>query len=372
MKTSSEITPPPTKRRRIGEAESLLLAPSISPRPITELGQRLRIFAWNINGIRPFLQPAITSYFTSASRSTDHRETTPESSDSNRSASLRACLERWKYPQILCLQEVKISSQDDWTKRAVQQAVRLSCNKNSSPSNQETGYRTFFNLPTDKFNARGFSGKLYGVCTLIREDLFEKDTNGKDAVLPVSWDNEGRVLILELSKRKLAVFNVYAVNGTENLYRSPKSGAVIGTRHSRKRDFHTELMNACKSYEDRRWDVVIAGDLNIARNPIDGFPGIRLGDPHVTNRADFNTKFMCPEEAGGLNMTDTYRSLHGEERKYSFRPRGIPWGSSCDRVDMILISHNLSPNLLEADILDDEAERGPSDHVPLYITLAAD
>ena len=70
---------------------------------------------------------------------------------------------------------------------------------------------------------------------------------------------------------------MYVVNGTENPYRSPKTGVIIGTRHSRKRDFHTELMNACKSYEQRQWNVVIAGDLNVARSPLDGFPGLRLG-----------------------------------------------------------------------------------------------
>ena len=71
-------------------------------------------------------------------------------------------------------------------------------------------------------------------------------------------------------------------------------------------------------------------------------------------------------------MIDTYRSLHGQERKYLYRPRGVPWGSSCDRVDLILTSRTLGQNLLEADILDEEVERGPSDHVPLYITLSAE
>lgn len=87
-------------------------------------------------------------------------------------------------------------------------------------------------------------------------------------------------------------------------------------------------------------------------------------------------------------MLDSFRHLHGEERKYSYRSRGIEWGASCDRVGMILISRCAGYvtdatvqqdqgveragqwELLEADILDEELERGLSDHVPIYATLA--
>ena len=372
MKSSSEIMPPPTKRRRLLDPSTLGAAPSIPSRPILDLkSDHLRIFSWNLNGIDPFLQPTISSYFTRASLPPRHGSVR-NSARPDRLASFRECLKRWKYPQILCLQEIKIASHDDKTMRAVQQAVKPRRSQISSSSEQETNYRTFFNLPTDQFNARGLGGKgkLYGVCTLVREDFLEKEAHGKDSIFPVAWDSEGRVLVLELAKRKLAIFNVYAVNGTDYPYRSPRTGAVIGTRHDRKRTFHTELKHACESYEQRGWKVVIAGDLNIAPGSLDGFPGIRLADAHVKNRADFAAKFLHPQEIGGLAMLDTYRLLHGEERKYSYRPRGIPWGTSCDRVDLILASHTLSQRLLEADLLDDEAERGPSDHVPLYLTLS--
>ena len=36
---------------------------------------------------------------------------------------------------------------------------------------------------------------------------------------------------------------------------------------------------------------------------------------------------------------------------------------------MILTSNHARKTLIEADILDEERERGPSDHVPLYVTL---
>ena len=118
--------------------------------------------------------------------------------------------------------------------------------------------------------------------------------------------------------------------------------------------------------------MIIAGDLNIARSAIDGFPGIRLAPSHVANRQDFESKFMASPEAGGLGMIDSFRTLHGQERKYTYRSHGRPWGSSCDRVDLILVSSTLANTqeaLFEADIFDEEVERGPSDHLPSYVTV---
>jgi exonuclease III len=294
---------------------------------------------------------------------------------------LAVCLERWKYPSVVCLQEVKISPTDTKTQQAVRQAVKH-CHSRADGDDNEVGYTAHFNLPRDKFNARSFGGKVYGVCTLVRNDL--PGTHDVSAQIKmVNWDLEGRVLLLELPEEKLVVLNVYAVNGTENPYRDPQTGTTIGTRHDRKRDFHTELVRECKQYEERGWSVVVAGDMNIARSPIDGFPGIRLGEEHVKNRADFERKFMSKNE--GLGMLDTFRQLHGEERKYSYRSRGVGWGASCDRVDMIMISRQVADtskrgaeaaaeenwwDLFEADILDEELERGQSDHVPIYATLA--
>jgi len=63
---------------------------------------------------------------------------------------------------------------------------------------------------------------------------------------------------------------------------------------------------------------------------------------------------------------DVYRKLHPDERGYSYYPRGRPFGSSCDRVDMILCSSGLAVNCTEARILATPGDRGPSDHVPIH------
>lgn len=336
-------------------------------RPLQPLApDDLRIFTWNVNGIKPFLQSSITQYFKAPSKGTLSPGSELNNGDS-KSHSLLKCLERWKWPHILCLQEVKISSTDKATQKAVQQAVRPAKGNHSSHA-----YRAFFSLPTDKVNARGFGGKLYGVCTLVREDLFASNGAESDDISanPVDWEREGRVIALALPNRKLLVLNVYAVNGTDYPYKN-SNAEIVGTRHDFKRKFHSLLRDMVKDYQDKNWSVVVAGDINIAREPLDGFPGIRLGPSHVTNRQDFDNKFMKPVAEGGLGMIDSFRCLHGTERKYTYRSPNMDWGASCDRVDLILLTDDAQrlEVLKEADILDDEFERGPSDHLPSFVTL---
>lgn len=57
----------------------------------------------------------------------------------------------------------------------------------------------------------------YGVCSIIRSDLF---TKYKAKSRKVSWDKEGRVPVVELHGfcKKLALFNIYAVNETDNRF----------------------------------------------------------------------------------------------------------------------------------------------------------
>ena len=373
MAPSEDISPPPLKRQRLLEPDKpAVLASSIPSRTITELGpNQLRIFSWNVNGIGPFLQTSITSFF---EKDLAKSARISPSAESVATPTLRGCLKRWNFPSIVCLQEVKIARGDERTKAAIRNAVKASSSKHdqsaSSAAPPEPGYSAFFALPRDKFNARGFGGKIYGVCMLIREELLPKgETASQKLVQNVSWDLEGRVLLLEVPSIKLVVINVYAVNGTDNPYKDPTTGKISGTRHDKKRVVHNDLAATIRDFENRGWHTIVAGDLNIARTPFDGFPGIRQTHPHVVNRTDFESKFMSTKEDGGLGMLDTFRLLHGNERKYSYRPRGIVWGSSCDRVDLILASKSAKPCLLESDILDEVEERGPSDHVPLYVTL---
>ncbi|KAL7625220.1 hypothetical protein AAE478_004435 [Parahypoxylon ruwenzoriense] len=359
--------------------------------------------------------------------------------------SLRLALKRCGWPHMLFLQEVKIKPGDTRTMNAVTRATNddKSASKHGSAvpmkadEAKQAGvrglqlgdggpeYDVYFNLPSDPYNAKGFGGKVYGVVAIIRKDFSRKYV---EKVRGVPWDREGRVQVVETrgmtfpldalssasvnaepdeaSPRnteaeensssatdhgifKFAIIHVYAVNGTDNLYRSPSTGSVVGTRHDRKLAVHTELLREAKALESKGYQVIIAGDLNIARNELDGYPNLRTRPhQHVLNRADFNEKFFTDnshsratygngpdldnEKAGniqGFNGIDTFRHVHGNERRYSYYPRGREWGTSCDRVDLIIASRALSGQIASAGICDSPRDRGPSDHCPIWVEI---
>lgn len=188
---SAEISPPPSKRRKLSGAQQV---------PVTA-SSHLTVYCWNVNGIQPFLQPSITSFFGAATREHDSQSFAAK-------ASLRDFLRRHDWPTVLFLQEVKVSPEDTTTMRAVEKAVKADARGSSG----EPDYIAHFCLPSDKFNARGFGRKVYGVCSIIRKDFADEHVS---RVRPVSWDPEGRFLIVETKGiekwPKLALINAYMV-----------------------------------------------------------------------------------------------------------------------------------------------------------------
>lgn len=472
-----EISPPPIRRKLLPTASGSSttgLATPTSTTPTASIPQNhLRIYSWNVNGIAPFLQPSIRKYFTSTTTTTATSTAmatstpqplsppaqTPASASSidaspNASApalahhapySLRNILHRWSYPSIVCLQEVKIASRDEGSKKALERAF----NPPSAPAgplvpglakDEGPSYVVRYCLPRDRFNARGFGGKMYGVCCAVRRDVMERYAV---RFREVEWDMEGRVLVCELqwreegdekpgvksvdrnedavtmpnhsintessadargdidptpprkvtsrdpSPRKLAVINGYWPNGTTNPYKSPTTGRATGTtRHDHKRLFHAQMLAETQRLERDGWHVVLIGDMNISRSALDGHPGLRLGVEHVRNRGDFEEKFLSQGKVeGGMRGVDAFRWLHGPRRKFTYYGRGVEWGSSCDRVDLVVLSRGLVGGngreeghdgdgeekrkgaLVASDILDSSVERGHSDHVPLFVAL---
>jgi exonuclease III len=332
---------------------------------MTEVEQRFEILSWNVNGASRFLKdetPKITSYFKSPPPSKS--ATTDDGSDVD--TPLRKFLERHAWPQVVCLQEVKINPQDSSTKRALEKAA----NDSGRDADAGPAYTAHFSLPRDKYNAKGFGGKVHGVCTLIHTSLLPCSTTRE-----VDWDLEGRVLITEFPQWKLAVVNGYWVNGTTAPYRSPETGAVVGTRHDRKRHFHSFMLAEVKSYEAKGWHVVLIGDMNVAPSLIDGYPNLRGGPEHVRNRKDFNEKFLSADwENDGMRGIDTFRHFHGGLRKYTYHgEKAERWGESCDRVDLGIVSRSLvegvKGKLVGAQIWESIQDRGGSDHVPLSVIL---
>jgi len=393
-------------------------------------GKRFEILSWNVNGIGHLL-PAdmkkITNYF-SAGKKRPIVETESESEgddeydvDAIQNSPLRNFLKRHNYPHMVCFQEVKITPKDEKTKRAVGKAANANANVGGESKEGWDGvgedaeredpmYEAHFNLPQDKFNAKGWGGKVYGVCTLIRTDILlspskpsassttsagvgeDKETGvwdgagteegsagaeGKTEAANITtrapdWDVEGRVLITEFPSWKLVVINGYWVNGTTSAWRDSENGEIKGTRHGAKRLFHSNMLNEVKEFEKKSWEVVLVGDMNIAPSAIDGYPGIRLGPEHVKNRADFNTKFLVPENEDGMRGVDSWRHLKGGKRGYTYHgEKASEWGVSCDRVDLGIVSGGVVDRgaLVGAEIWESVEERGGSDHVPLSVVL---
>lgn len=323
----------------------------------------MRIFSWNINGITPFLQKPITSFFKTSPKTGSPKAGLPP-------ASLRDFQRRHHWPAMLLLQEVKIATKDTKT----QDAVRAAVNDTSSTGDKGPQYETHFTLPNDPHNAKGLrgSGKLYGVCSIVRRDIYAKyHINFRT----VDWDNEGRISIVELKTKdkKLAVFNIYAVNGTDNPYRDPHTGVQQGTRHDRKLAFHRTLADECQRLEGEGWDVLLGGDMNVAPDKRDGHPRLRtFPRQHSVNRADFQERLLGGKEGtGGFGGVDVWRVVHGDERRYTYYSRGREWGTSCDRVDYFIAGQKVwDAGLVKGcGILDSEEERGPSDHVPIWVDV---
>lgn len=348
------LSPPPAKRRT-------RLPPGSEQEANTKsLNNQMTIYSWNVNGVGPLLQRRI---------SFDRKPT---------SLPLRDFLKRHAWPQFCCLQEVKINRDD----RATQHKVDVAANAGNGPG--EPTYTTHFSLPRDKYNATGFGGKVHGVATLVRDDWAKHI----QVMRRPDWDLEGRVLIVELAQ-KMAVVNGYWPNGTDNPYKDPVTGIVTGTRHEHKLRFHRHMLDESLDLERRGFLVVLIGDVNVARSSLDGHPNLRTSPPqHVKNRYDFNQKFF--DSPQGFQGIDVFRHLHGRKQKYTYHPRGVGWGSSCDRVDNIVVSRALfpspdahpgaggrssrpsSPHVVATDILDNPADRGHSDHVPLFVTISLD
>lgn len=370
----TSVSPPRSKRRRLSMS---------GPTPTTYAsGHVISLYSWNVNGIGPFLEPKITSYF----RTQNGVHATAQTTKAH--TCLRDVLRRHGWPTLLFLQEVKINVNDTATIRSLERAVK----SDPSESAVEPDYIAKACLASHR--AKGFGGKVYGVCSIIRKDFYDLHVV---KVREVDWDVEGRILVIETAGDeqlpKLAIFNVYLVNGTDLPHKDPTTGELTGaSRHDRKIRVHELLAAEFAALQAEGFAIVAAGDMNIARSPIDGFPNLRtFPRQHCFNRADFEARFfrhgaegVTPESANdeqakkdkdgtaGLGMIDTFRELHPSTKAYTYYPRNKPFGESCDRVDMIITSASLKRHLVTAGMHETTQERGPSDHVPLYAEFSFD
>jgi exodeoxyribonuclease-3 len=285
----------------------------------------LQILSWNVENLSRYVGPAVQR------------------------GVLSSYVEAMGSPAVVCLQEVRVRPGDASLIEAMRTAL--------------PGYECFFALANDPKNVTFRGGRMYGVVTYVAESLAADAGVGLMRRTP-AWDREGRVVIVELASEKLAIVNVYAVNGTSKPYWDHELGRFEGDRHAFKRRFVERLAEECASLRSRGFELVLAGDWNVSRTKLDTHPRLRTEEPHALARAAFNDVFMP-----SLDVVDAFRELHPDARKYTwFNPRARRLDAA--RVDFILVSRSLLARVVEADIDESVEARLGSDPAPSRVILA--
>jgi exodeoxyribonuclease-3 len=184
-----------------------------------------------------------------------------------------------------------------------------------------------------------------GVSLHVRRGLFESP--------PVfshpEFDMESRIVQAQLGNLVLA--SVYVPNG--------------GKDYAAKIDFFTKLRDWTKRVHDEGKELVLCGDINIARLEIDVHPKERkLGV--IGQRDEERTLFT---ELLGDHLVDVQRRLDPENDRLftwwppwrNMRQRNIGW-----RIDYILASRTIAERASSCAVL---AEVGTSDHAPVMMTV---
>lgn len=246
----------------------------------------LRIFSWNVNGLRAVL---------------------------NKKA-LQKLIEEQK-PDILCLQEIKA--------------------KPEQVDYKFPGYKVFWN-PAKR---AGYSGTAILFSEETFSLLFSEDLNSSKSNEKASCENiavpEGRVLSLDLGKFYLV--NVYVPNSKPDLSRL----------ELREKEWDPEFLQFLKELEKTK-PVVVCGDFNVAHEEIDiarpktnhhsaGFTDEeRQGMTNYLNAGLIDTFRTLHPKA----VRYTWWSHWGKARE-----NNVGW-----RIDYFLISKNLRKNLKSAEI----------------------
>src|SRR3989339_1667694 len=253
----------------------------------------MKLISWNVNGIRAAVKNGFVDFL------------------------------KTERPDILCLQEVKISD---------------------SARDKET---FDFQNYTEYWNSAQKPGYA-GTAILVSEKLAQPTvTNGLDKP---EYDTEGRVQTAEFDKFYLV--NTYFPNTRHDL-----------SRLDFKLDFDEALLSHLKKLEKSK-PVILTGDLNVAHEEIDlTNPKENDGNPgfHPLERK-WMTKFL------NAGFIDTYRFLYPKKVQYSWwsyrfgaRRRNIGW-----RIDYFCISEKLKKQLKQAEILDKVTG---SDHCPVKLVV---
>ena len=281
---------------------------------------KLKIFSWNVNGLRAVL----------------------------RKGALQDFLEKER-PDILCLQEIKCKpNQLDLFESAALDGYEIFWNPADRP-----GYSgTAILVKTGEANIRSMEGTEPRRVLAIdpRNDGSEECASDKESFAAIAG-SEGRVLVLDF--KDFYLVDVYTPNSKPDLSR-------LSLRHN---SWDPDFLKRLKDLEKEK-PVVTCGDFNAAHEEID------LARPKTNHH---NAGFTDEEREGITNLLnagflDTFRSLNPDVARYTWwshwgkaRENNVGW-----RIDYFFISKSLEKNLLSAEIY--ESYLG-SDHCPISIEL---
>ncbi|HVK60946.1 MAG TPA: exodeoxyribonuclease III [Bdellovibrionales bacterium] len=192
---------------------------------------------------------------------------------------------------------------------------------------------------------KGYSG----TATFVR-----KEPKGTASGIGISeYDSEGRFVITDHGD--FTLYNIYFPNGG--------SGPE---RHDFKQKFLRDLNEHLKPLVDGGRPLIVVGDYNVARKPIDVYDPVKLADESgfLPEERDWFDSFL------ELGFVDTYRHFHPDARDkftwWSARERAR-MGNRGWRIDYICVTKNLVSRLRSADILD---RIETSDHCPITVELS--
>lgn len=240
-----------------------------------------------------------------------------------RKGAMDALLER-DAPDVLCLQEVKLSSPKDLEAWA-----------------DARGYDAHVHLGERK----GYSG----TATLVRRERLAKRVRSVER-----WGDEGRVVVLRLDD--LTIVNVYTPNSGER---------ALERLDYRVEEWDPAFRRMVAAKRRSGGDLLVVGDLNCARTERDvDKPERKARSAGFTDRERESFEKLLKEGA----LEDAWRRRHPDEIAYSYwsyrtraRERDVGW-----RIDYVLTSD--MRRVIECDIL---KEQTGSDHAPVKAVLRA-
>jgi exodeoxyribonuclease-3 len=221
-------------------------------------------------------------------------------------------------PDVMCLQELK----------AELAQVPLQC--------QRDDYHVFWH------GMRAYSG----VSLHIRRDAFP----GKPVFSHPEFDMEARIVQAELGN--LVFASVYVPNG--------------GKDYDAKIRFLNQLAAWARQLHDAGRELVLCGDINIARTEMDVHP--RERKPGIIGQRPQERQLF--ETLLGQHLVDVGRALDPDNASLfswwppwrNMRQRNIGW-----RLDYVLASPAIASRALSCPVV---AEFGTSDHAPVMMTTA--